>query len=68
MSSAMNHAKRSHRSQKRHTSVCSGIRQTAKYAETVKGLGALSLFRHRMMSKRRKALEHRGAKETVPAQ
>lgn len=68
MSSAMNHAKRSHRSQKRHTSVCTGVRQTAKYAETVKGLGALSLFRAKMMSRRRKALERRGAKEAVTAQ
>lgn len=68
MSSAMNHAKRSHRSHKRQTSVCSGIRQTAKYAETVKGLGALSLFRAKMMSRRRKVLEHRGAKEAMAAQ
>lgn len=67
MSSAMNHKKRSCRSHKRHASVCSGIRQTAKYAETVKGLGALSLFRAKMMSKRRKVLEHRGAKEAVEA-
>lgn len=68
MSSAMNHKKRSCRSYKRHTSVCSGIRQTAKYAETVKGLGTLSLFRAKMMSKRRKVLEHRGAKEAMAAQ
>lgn len=68
MSSAVNHAKRSHRSCRRHESVCTGIRQAAKYTETVKGLGALSLFHHRMMSKRRKVLEHRGAKETVAAQ
>lgn len=68
MSSTMNHAKRSHRSQKRHESVCTGVRQAAYYHETVKGLGALSLIRHKLMSKRRKVLEHRGAKEAIAAE